>query len=178
MINIQLFKAINNLAGHQLILDKLMILLTNQSPVLCGLTWLAMLLYTFKKKFVSKRNILLLSAAVTVFALLINYGISHWYYSPRPFASTQISHVKILIVHKVDSSFPSKHTTGSWTLAFTSLGVSKRLSIWLFSLASIIGFSRIYVGVHWPIDILGGVLLASLVTIFSLFIKNRIGIQS
>jgi undecaprenyl-diphosphatase len=42
-----------------------------------------------------------------------------------------------------------------------------KLFIFLFSLASIIGFSRIYLGVHFPLDIVGGMLWAIIVSLLT-----------
>lgn len=159
-INIMLFQMINQFAGKNHYVDQIVIFLTQQAPVICLLLWLGALLYTIKRHLVVKRNLLIISAIATIVALMINYGIGILYSVPRPFVSSQITHVTTLINHQVDASFPSKHTTGSWTLALTSRGISKKLTIGLFSLAILIGISRIYVGVHWPSDICGGILLA------------------
>ena len=62
-----------------------------------------------------------------------------------------------------DHSFPSGHTATSFAAALVlARAVPQRA--WLFYLlAAAIGFSRIYVGVHYPIDVLGGALLGLLV---------------
>ena len=62
-----------------------------------------------------------------------------------------------------DHSFPSGHTATSFAAAVVlARAVPQRA--WLFYLlAAAIGFSRIYVGVHYPIDVLGGALLGLLV---------------
>ena len=62
-----------------------------------------------------------------------------------------------------DHSFPSGHTATSFAAAFAlSRAVPQRA--WLFYLlAAAIGFSRIYVGVHYPLDVLGGAVLGLLV---------------
>ena len=62
-----------------------------------------------------------------------------------------------------DHSFPSGHTATSFAAALVlARAVPERA--WLFYvLAAAIGFSRIYVGVHYPLDVLGGALLGLLV---------------
>jgi undecaprenyl-diphosphatase len=56
-----------------------------------------------------------------------------------------------------DGSFPSGHTTTSFACATVLSGFVPRAAPGLYVLALAIGFSRIYVGVHWPFDVLGGI---------------------
>lgn len=68
-----------------------------------------------------------------------------------------------------DYSFPSGHTTASFSLATTIAVNMPRLTIFIFLLALLIGISRIYLGVHYPTDVAAGILLgvfASLVIHF------------
>lgn len=62
-----------------------------------------------------------------------------------------------------DYSFPSGHTAFSFSCAtallFTVRGKYRWTTIVLMILAAVIGFSRIYLGVHYPTDVAGGVLL-------------------
>lgn len=58
-----------------------------------------------------------------------------------------------------DYSFPSGHTTASFSLATTLALNIPKLSIVVFLLAAIIAISRIYLGVHYPTDVVAGVIL-------------------
>jgi undecaprenyl-diphosphatase len=58
-----------------------------------------------------------------------------------------------------DHSFPSGHAATSFAAATLLSWYAPRLRIPLFVLAAGIAFSRVYVGVHWPLDVLGGALL-------------------
>ena len=56
-------------------------------------------------------------------------------------------------------SFPSGHATVSFACATVLAVAVPRLRWWLFALATLIGLSRVYVGVHYPADVLVGALL-------------------
>ncbi|MHB8471206.1 MAG: phosphatase PAP2 family protein [Gaiellaceae bacterium] len=58
-----------------------------------------------------------------------------------------------------DGSFPSGHTTSSFACAAVLASLVPRAASAFTLLALAIGFSRIYVGAHWPLDVAGGILL-------------------
>jgi len=76
----------------------------------------------------------------------------------RPF---QTHTVHLLIGHSPGQSFPSDHATAAFALALsTAVFLSRRCGLALFLLAALIGFARVYSGVHYPGDIAGGLLAA------------------
>ncbi|MDD3745864.1 MAG: phosphatase PAP2 family protein [Anaerostipes sp.] len=88
----------------------------------------------------------------------------------RPFTyNPEIS----ILIHKPSSfSFPSGHTGSSFACGVFLFLCNKKLGIPALILASFIAFSRMYLYVHFPTDILGGILLGSAVSFvlyFSIF---------
>ena len=66
--------------------------------------------------------------------------------------------VKLLIENPTSYSFPSGHTFSSFAGAFVIFFYYKKAGVVALLLASIIAFSRMYLFVHYPTDILGGFL--------------------
>jgi undecaprenyl-diphosphatase len=62
-------------------------------------------------------------------------------------------------------SFPSGHSATAFACATVIAWVSPRLAVPAFVLAALVAWSRVYVGVHWPLDVLGGAALGVLVAI-------------
>lgn len=79
----------------------------------------------------------------------------------RPFTSHPAVHP--LIAHHPGQAFPSDHSTAAIAVALVVLVfLSRRWGTVLLAVAVLIGFSRVYVGVHYPGDVLGSVLAPSL----------------
>ena len=76
---------------------------------------------------------------------------------PRPFNIDRS--IELLIAPPSDYSFPSGHTASSFACASAIRDAGLRYSVPAFILASMIAFSRIYLLVHYPSDILGGIIL-------------------
>lgn len=66
---------------------------------------------------------------------------------------------KILVNPLIDGSFPSGHTYSAFATAFSVLFYDKKNGIILLSFAILMGFTRLYLFVHYPTDVLGGVAL-------------------
>jgi undecaprenyl-diphosphatase len=80
-----------------------------------------------------------------------------------------------LIVEKMhDFSFPSGHTTASFEGAVVLLMRDKRLGIPAMILAVLIAFSRLYLYVHFPTDVLAGAVLGTLFAVLAVYFINRI----
>ena len=105
------------------------------------------------------RQVLLAAALAGLTGLLVNQLIGAAWYHPRPFAS---GYGPALIVHAADSSFPSDHLTLIWAVAFSLLlHRQTRLAGWTLILLGVpVAWARVYLGLHFPLDILGAALVA------------------
>ena len=62
-------------------------------------------------------------------------------------------------------AFPSGHAASAFAAATVIAWASRRLAIPVYALATLVAWSRVYVGVHWPLDVIGGAALGTLVAI-------------
>jgi membrane-associated phospholipid phosphatase len=67
--------------------------------------------------------------------------------------------VRLLVGCSDSFSFPSGHATNAFALAAFFATYYRRRAVLLFVMAALVGYSRIYVGVHYPLDVLGGAFL-------------------
>ena len=107
-------------------------------------------------------------------ALCISYLCGALWPHARPFV---LGLGQAFFAHKATSSFPSNHTIIIATLAFTLI-FDRR---WAGSgyatllLAAVVGLSRVYLGVHFPLDIAGGLLLAPVAAGLAVPVWRRVG---
>lgn len=157
-MNYNLFKSINQLAGHHPFLDGLMAGVTNYALIIYAIV---LLLIWFCGKNQYKKTVVY--AAITgVLGLLMNSVIGHIYFEPRPFVTHT---VHLLVDHAADASFPSDHTTGAFSLALAVLFAHRKIGIGMLLFAFLTGFSRIYVGHHYPFDIIGSMVVSLVISI-------------
>ena len=86
-----------------------------------------------------------------------------------------ITGLEVLIARPLDYSFPSGHTASSFAAAFIIYrNLPKRFGIPAMILAILISMSRLYLGVHYPSDILFGVIMGILAGYLAEKIVNRL----
>ncbi len=120
-------------------------------PLLCIVLWL-------RGSLPDRRDLAIALAAVAI-ALSLAQGVGIAWPHARPFAQ-HIGHQ--LLAHEPDPGFPSDHAIVFFTLGFALLR-SRRWS-WiglpLLAAGMLVGWARVYLGVHFPFDIIGAVPVA------------------
>ncbi|MFE3940292.1 phosphatase PAP2 family protein [Streptomyces sp. NPDC059118] len=96
-------------------------------------------------------------------ALLINIPIRGFVHRPRPFRDHQ--GLDVLVSGKDDFSFVSDHATMAMALAVGIFVANRKFGIAAIALALLEGFCRIYMGVHYPTDVIGGFALGTAVAL-------------
>ncbi|MCZ8494337.1 undecaprenyl-diphosphatase [Priestia megaterium] len=155
-MNYELFKMIHGMAGHNVLLDEFMVFCTSNAIYIFGIALL--LIWLFGKEYYKKSAFY--AGLTGLVALCINYLITLIYYEPRPFVA---HHVHTLISHAADASFPSDHTTGAFAIAMLMWLRHKKIGGVMILFALLTGFSRIWVGHHYPFDVLGSIIVATVI---------------
>lgn len=95
-------------------------------------------------------------------------------YSPRPFI---LGIGRTLIDHRPSSSFPSNHGLVFFTYAAVLLLFAKSRLAWAFAgLGAVVAWSRIYLGVHYPTDMLGSAVFGFAAAVAAVWMMARSGI--
>lgn len=117
---------------------------------------LAAVLLLLRKK---RRSGLAVSGALALDLVTCNMILKPLFGRIRPFVA--YPGVDLLVPPPLDASFPSGHTAASFAAVFALLAMKDPLWKPALALAVVIAFSRLYLYVHWPSDVLGGVLVGA-----------------
>ncbi len=134
---------------------------------LLALLIIPLLYLTDKKRFF--RNFALLFAVLLVTGVIGRIA-KHFIDRPRPLKEmaglieAHQAYIHVLGKQLREYSFPSGHTLSVFSAATFLSFQFKRYSTLFFSLALLTGISRVYVGAHFPLDVLGGVFIGISVT--------------
>lgn len=103
------------------------------------------------------RATLYIGLAVAI-SLSIEWLVAAFAYQPRPFAS---GFGYQWAQHAANNSMPSTHTALVWIMALAALQRGNRLTGAILMLTgALVGWARVYIGIHWPADIAGSALSA------------------
>lgn len=102
-----------------------------------------------------------LSGAAVLLAVGLNQPIVHAVNRARPF--TVFPHALVLVQRSADASFPSDHATMAGAVAVGLFFVQRRLGVIAAVLALLMAATRVYVGAHFPGDVLAGLAFGGLV---------------
>ena len=136
-----------------------------------GALWIAtaLIFLCFKKL---RKTGIGISIALILGVIIGNLFLKNIFCRIRPFDIVQ--GVELLINAPKDYSFPSGHTLSSISSATVIFINNRKIGKYFLVLAILIAFSRLYLYVHFPTDVLAGAVLGVLIAKFSVFLSNKI----
>ncbi|WP_288624124.1 phosphatase PAP2 family protein [uncultured Brachyspira sp.] len=100
------------------------------------------------------------AAAAVFICIFVFLYIKSFFSRMRPYKK----HDKVPIMYPPDKhSFPSGHTMVGFAISFSVGSYSFGSAILFYTIASLIAFSRVYVGLHYPLDVICGIVLGSII---------------
>lgn len=153
-VNIHYFRMINDLGKQYPSLNPVFFVIAEYTVYVLALS---ALIYWFTRK---NRNRLMIVCAGFTFLLAEALGklAGTFHYNAQPFA--ELSDVNQLVVKAVNNSFPSDHTILFFSFCMTYWLFRKKAGFVWMLLAICVGISRMWVGVHYPADVIVGALIS------------------
>ena len=162
MMNDWLFSLINGLANGNIFLDAFMIVVSKAVPYLYILLLAWLYVQGFRKGSFKLRGESFATGVLLVLCLIGSFILGSLFYENRPF----VDHPDAILIlnHAADASFPSDHAVGTMAIACGILFYDWSLGTKMVYWSILVGISRVFVGNHYPGDILGAFILVWVIT--------------
>ena len=168
------FTWINGLAGGNQFVDTTMRTFCNDHLVPFTLGFLVIVLALHGRNRLQDRDnlsavvklVMTLAIATAILQLIVVFV-----HRPRPFIDHEVT---LLFYRPTDWSFPSNPATATFAFFFSVFFYDRRFSVWFLIPALLMSFARIYCGVHYPGDVLAGIVIAAA----SAYIVHRVDVIS
>lgn len=150
------------------LMDVIMKIVTTSGDA--GLIWIAaiILCLVFKK---TRRAGVCMAIAMILVLLICNLTLKPIIARPRPFSLKE--GIELIIAAPKDFSFPSGHTASSFAAAIGLFIYHKKLGIAALIWATLVAFSRLYMYVHYPTDVMAGMLVGILCAVIGMLLVNK-----
>lgn len=134
---------------------------------------LALLVIFIKSKERKFKTLFYKLLAVFLVSATVSLTMKNTIFRPRPFDAYSDIHK---LSEAGSSSFPSGHTMEAFAMAMglTLLLKNRKYSIMVFTWALLIAYSRMALGVHYPLDVFAGILIGVLVSYITIFTYNSV----
>ena len=154
-----LFLFINGLAGKVPIIDGLFRGISNDYFAVIGscliLIWLWFGTRDAARRQINQKTVLTAAISIGLTSLLVLI-CNQFYFRARPFNELPPGSVHLLFYRPTDSSFPSNLAAVLFAIAIPILIKNKVYGSVLLAMAVLGSFGRIFIGIHYPLDVLGG----------------------
>lgn len=153
-IDLYIFNLINSLAFKWYWLDFTGFVIAKYSEYVLAIVLVLFLAVNFKKYW----RMILEAIVVAIFTRFVLAEIIRWlWFRPRPFVT---NNVNLLIDYNTkEASFPSGHASFYFALSTIVYFYNKEIGIIFYIASLFIVLARVFVGIHWPSDILAGAIL-------------------
>lgn len=170
-LDIFLFQAARGFAGLSSMIDWVYMLLAQYLPYALVV---AALIVIFRSAPWRQQVWLFLAATLTI---ILSRGIivslfHQFIERPRPFVAFGFDPLVAVSEAERLASFPSGHAALLFAIAFVLLFSNRRAGWWFFGLSLLNGIARVIAGVHYPSDIVGGIIVA-LISAFAIHVLVR-----
>ena len=172
--DLKLRLAINRYAGKSYVIDSTIGIFASDYffPVIFALFMVGIWFNGTNPKARSvNQHIVLFSVVSLAFVNWIIFVVNAYLFRPRPFENQQIN---LIFYEATDSSFPSNSLAVLFAISISALIINQRYGILLLCLSAVYGMSRIYVGVHYPLDIFSALILGGIVAVIVWYLGKLI----
>jgi undecaprenyl-diphosphatase len=158
-LDVSTFFLLNNLAGYSPVTDFIIIFFAEY----LAYTLITIFLFLIYRSTYNLREKLTMLSVVGFSSLAARYGVTElirlFYHRPRPFLTYHVHQ----LIPETSYSFPSGHSTFFFAFSYAIYLYNRKWGTWFLCATIIMTISRIIAGIHYPSDIVGGMIIGIII---------------